>query len=1363
MKKLLLFVIACTLGLFGTVSAQETITIGDGTGTNYSIPIEVYFPYSISQQSYTKTEIADAGGYAGNITSIAFKTTDEYSTGVRNLKVFMTNIDTENEPTFDYVGNAYYQLPNLEGLVYEGEVNFLGNAWTTIEFTTPFAYNGNHILVTVVDNTGEGANDIYFATHQKSSYDANNNAIHWTNNTGAQSAIDPTTSVSSNPNGVRNNIQFTFTAGEGGGEEPTPEPEPTPTIPSHPASMTATANGQNSITLTWEAVEGATSYNIYSTAAGNVVGVTATEYTYEGLTAGTQYCFEVTAENAAGESYDAADDCATTEEAEEMPEGDWTCTVSFTLKDSYSDGWNGNTLVVAYGDVTETLTLSGGATATFNLEIPKGSHVTATYAKTGNYQSENGFVISYYGGDQILEVPTGTFANNSAQLAYEFDVNCMPSPASVPTITATAIADTKIVLAFEGTGASSYNLYKGGEVFATGVTAKTYTVEGLEPDTEYCFTATSVNVLGETAQSEEACATTLKAGVAIVQIGTGLTNTYQSPICDYYSSYSISQQIYTAEEIGYGAGKVTSVSFYQKEGDNHTRSIQVYLKNVNKDGFGDETAEWETLESDLCVYQGDFTFGTTGWVTIPVQNDFVYEGGNLMVCVIDNTGSYPTGPDYYTPAVFDAFGADVMSGNKSIFGTGDATDPLNITTNSYPLKLGSDYLRPTAKFVLEPADADVKVKPETIAFGEAQLGEYWSENGAATVAVTVKPIVTTITSITCDNEFFVLPAEIDYTANPIEFEVAYDHNAAAGEYTGNLTITYGDGATKVVPMTATAYAPATPDVFELAQKITFTENAYTDTPVFANLKDDYNLPKEANAGNTPDAVYSFRLAKESYVAVEVTGTNAVYALYQEDFGGEEGPMANNKVKGNGTLSSFAYDFNDGNLDEFYMIEKDAVTENYKNHEQNWKVIKDGPDASNCLISFSYNSNPSIHDANNYIVTKDKYVISADSKLTFDARNYGAGDPDYLKIEVSEDGENFTYLVTATPGMGAWETVEVELGTLLASAGLEYGEYHIALHHEEVYHMYIMVDNLALTSSNVSKISYPAGKYYLVAAAEDEFTVNVNVEKLPTPIADYRLESVATGWGNTAYTYDEENTNTVVSVDEDGLITKVTYNEDDQIASAVATVEEVDEEGNPVETVISGVEYEYNEDGVWTSFSETLQSWFGGTYTTTTELGYNAEGQLVSLTSEELVRTIAYNEAGLISEVLEGTFVVEEDEEEDDDEIIEPDGVEPLSEAEVEYEGKMTFEYDAEGRLVKKDYYYYDADETMEFYWAESEVYTYDENGNCVKKESYEVTEENELNSFPYSVAEYIYDLTISNEDVYSFEYPHFAFIIVAVE
>ena len=1442
MKKLLLFVIACTLGLFGAVNAQETITIGNESQTNYSLPIEVYFPYSISQQSYSKTEIADAGGYAGNITSVAFKTGDEYSAGVRKLRVFMTNIDTENEVTFDYVGNGYYSLPNLDGLVFEGEVNFVGSAWNTIEFQTPFAYNGNHLLITVADDTGENQNDIYFAVHQKTAYDANNNSINWAANVGLQAPADPTSNISAGANGVRNQIQLTFSAaGEGGGEEPTPEPEPepTPTIPAAPASMTATANGQNSITLTWEAVEGATSYNIYSTAAGNVPAVTATEYTYEGLTAGTQYCFEVTAENAAGESYDAAYACATTEEAPvepepvapaaptnvvatadgqnsiivtwdavegatdyyvykggqmwantsgattytengldagtqycfavqavandleselseevcetteaaiEIPEGViWSCSVEFVLGDTYGDGWNYNNLYVSYGDVTEKLTLTGGKSTTYVLDIPKGTHVTVTYKPEGSYQNENTFGVRYYGNTEYI-CTQYTIANGQTY-THEFDVNCEPSMPSVPALTATATGGSTIVLTIEGAGAESYNIYEGGELFAEGVTGSTYTVEGLESETEYCFTATSINFLGETEQSAAACATTMKAGSAIVQVGTGTTNTYQAPINNYWSKNSVSQMIYTEEEIGYGSAKVTSVSFYQNEGGNHTRTLSVYLKNVSKDSFGNGGAEWEKLEADMCVYQGEFTFGTSGWVEIALQNEFIYEAGsNLMVCVIDNTGSFPADS-------FEGFAADVMTDIKTIFGTSSvSTDPLNITTYSYPLLVGTDNLRPIAKFVLEPAPVDVKVKPETIAFGDAKIGEFWSENGAVTIPVTVRPIMTTVTNIECDNEFFVLPT-IDLTASPIEFEVAYDNNAAAGEYTGNLTITYGDGATKVVPMTATAYAPATADVIELAQEITFTENAYTDTPVFASLHDDYNLPAEEGA-NAPDAVYAFELTKESTVAVDVTGTNANYAIYKaEDLEGN-GPKADNNYVGEILATdapvSFFYDFSEENVLEnnFTLLDKD-------NDGHNWRIeTATGIDGAT-LKSDTYTNISLFPD--NYIVTKEKYEITANSTLTF---NYLTSSyPDKFGVEVSTDGETFINVWNEKVASGG--NVVEQVVSLSDYAGQSV---YIALRHYESNGnegWYVLIDDLRLESGLPN--SFPAGNYYLVAAAEDEFTVNVAIEALegeePEPTAKaYRLESVATSWGNTAYTYDEENTNTVVSVDEDGLITKVTYNEAGQIASAVATVEDVDEEGNPVETVISGVEYEYDENGVWTSFTETVQGWFGGTVVTETALNYDAEGRLVSLTSEELVRTIAYNEAGLISEVMEGYVVVEEGDEEEGEEEGDDNGIAPLSETEVEYEGKMTFEYDAEGRLVKKDYYYYDAYETMEFYWAESEVYTYDENGNCVKKESYEVTEENELNSFPYSVAEYIYDLTINNEDVYSFEYPHFAFI-----
>ena len=265
---------------------------------------------------------------------------------------------------------------------------------------------------------------------------------------------------------------------------------------------------------------------------------------------------------------------------------------------------------------------------------------------------------------------------------------------------------------------------------------------------------------------------------------------------------------------------------------------------------------------------------------------------------------------------------------------------------------------------------------------------------------------------------------------------------------------------------------------------------------------------------------------------------------------------------------------------------------------------------------------------------------------------------------------------------------------------------------------------------------------------------------------YRLESVATSWSATAYEYD--GANRVVAIDEDGLMTKVSYNEDGQITKAVASYEEVDTLGNPVEVILSGVEYAYDTTGKWVSYSEIVDRW-GQLVTEETVLGYDSLDRIVSLTSSSsYVRTIAYNKAGLISEVFEGyaTSTEEDEEGEEGEEEGDDNGIAPLSEEDtlvISYEGKITFEYDSLGRLAEKSYYSYDAYETQEFHLSEAEVYAYDSLGNCVSKKAYLAETEDEegnltLNSFPYSVTEYYYDVTINNEDVYSFEYPHFVFM-----
>ncbi|MFF5286302.1 chitinase [Streptomyces sp. NPDC013171] len=82
-------------------------------------------------------------------------------------------------------------------------------------------------------------------------------------------------------------------------------------LPTAPTGLTAGSPTSTSVPLSWTAVPGATSYNVYqgSTKVQTVTGTTAT---VSGLTASTPYTFQVTAVNSAGESPKSAAVTATT-------------------------------------------------------------------------------------------------------------------------------------------------------------------------------------------------------------------------------------------------------------------------------------------------------------------------------------------------------------------------------------------------------------------------------------------------------------------------------------------------------------------------------------------------------------------------------------------------------------------------------------------------------------------------------------------------------------------------------------------------------------------------------------------------------------------------------------------------------------------------------------------------------------------------------------------------------------------------------------------------------------------------------------------------------------------------------------------
>ncbi len=129
-------------------------------------------------------------------------------------------------------------------------------------------------------------------------------------------------------------------------------------------------------------------------------------------------------------------------------------------------------------------------------------------------------------------------------------------------------------------------------------------------------------------------------------IGSG-NNTHQYlPTYGSYQ-YSLTQQIYTADEVGV-AGTISAIA-YKVNSNAGRRNLDIYIKPTRKTSFNGTTGgglfsqgttDWETMSDLYKVFSGNVTFITTDWTTITLDRPFEYDGINgIIVCVVDKTGS----------------------------------------------------------------------------------------------------------------------------------------------------------------------------------------------------------------------------------------------------------------------------------------------------------------------------------------------------------------------------------------------------------------------------------------------------------------------------------------------------------------------------------------------------------------------------------------------------------------------------------------------------------------------------------------------------------------------------------------------------
>lgn len=400
--------------------ASDKRNLGTGTATAYNtVPIYPYSTHGISEQIYTTEEL----GPAGVIQSIDLFTTTEYLS--RDLDIYLAHTTKSS-----FTNGSDWASIAATDLVYSGNVSFKQNEWTTIELTTPFAYNGSDNVVFVVDdNTGSSMWN--FSTFYVYGADAMALRIDGNND------FDPTNvgsagSIVSHKNRLRLDINTS-----------------TNFIPK-PRNLAVSNIRGNTAKVSWTST-GASAWEIcLNDDEDNIIFADSTSFTLSGLYLGTTY--EVKVRGVNGNDISSWSNPVTFSTDPCMPE--YQCTLSYEFSDIYNEGidWYGGDSIrvvdVTANLVLATLTRRGGESGVGSLNVCVGD--TLRFEWVSGYASYMCKYTFYDGnGDELF---TGEGALNDT---IEYVVDCTTNPLKKPTTLAVAeVGSAKVQLNWKERGSA---------------------------------------------------------------------------------------------------------------------------------------------------------------------------------------------------------------------------------------------------------------------------------------------------------------------------------------------------------------------------------------------------------------------------------------------------------------------------------------------------------------------------------------------------------------------------------------------------------------------------------------------------------------------------------------------------------------------------------------------------------------------------------------------------------------------------------------------------------------------------------------------------------------------------------------------
>ena len=439
-----------------------------------------------------------------------------------------------------------------------------------------------------------------------------------------------------------------------------------------PQSLTVSNIDMASATVTWSS--NADSFTIEYGEAGFAVGTgttatsTTNSYDLTGLTSGTTYTVYVTADCGVDGSSTAASVnfnttiCAAADQ----------CAYTFTLNDSYGDGWNGGTLAVKQNGITvATLGLSSGSTATETVNLCHGINTELVWA-AGSYASEASFTLTDPDGAQLYASPT---MNNYT--TYSFQPNCSGCP--MPTaLTATNIGLSSATISWTGS-ADSYTVEYGEAGFTPGTGTSTTT------------TSTTIDLTGLTSATSYTVYITSDCGSGSTSSAAALN--FATTICNASDQCSYTFVLGDSYGDGWNGGSLDVLQ----------NGILVTTLQAVSHGGGN-TQSYDTVTALLCddistslVWNSGSFDSEVSFIVYNANDSLIFtsttiSAGTVTTFTTDCSGSGP-GPVITDPTVATQAATAITQTGATLNGTITNPDNVTITAKGFewmPLS-GSDF------------------------------------------------------------------------------------------------------------------------------------------------------------------------------------------------------------------------------------------------------------------------------------------------------------------------------------------------------------------------------------------------------------------------------------------------------------------------------------------------------------------------------------------------------------------------------------------------------------------------------------------------------------------------------------------------